>query len=300
MGGVGALDDRRQLRIADTGHLARGADRAGADADLDDVGARQDQLFGHLAGDDVAGHDHQMRVRLADARHEGGEVLVVAVGHVEAHVADVVAGRLHHLPELLLVGAGDTDRVERRRLAGQLAEKVDVLGHRVVLVQRDRQAERRQRVGHLDGAGAVHVGGDDRDAVVGLLAVAEAELARDVDVGARGQRRALRADQHVLEVQLEFMLDVHGCFPLGPSASTADRTKKAPALPQEPSVGGVYAAANLWRTRGEPAASDTIQCMRRRSEARLPALSGARRRPSLHSAAHGASLFLTQSGVFPC
>ena len=55
--GVGAFDDRRELRIADPGHPPGGADRARADADLDDVGAGEDQRFRHVAGDDVAGHD---------------------------------------------------------------------------------------------------------------------------------------------------------------------------------------------------------------------------------------------------
>ena len=43
VGGVGAFDDRRELRIADAGDPAGRAHRAGADADLDDVGAGEDQ-----------------------------------------------------------------------------------------------------------------------------------------------------------------------------------------------------------------------------------------------------------------
>ena len=41
---VGALDDRRQLRVADARLFARCAHAARADADLDNIGARQDQL----------------------------------------------------------------------------------------------------------------------------------------------------------------------------------------------------------------------------------------------------------------
>lgn len=37
--------------------LARSADRAGADADLDNVGAGQDELLDHLLGDNVSSHD---------------------------------------------------------------------------------------------------------------------------------------------------------------------------------------------------------------------------------------------------
>ena len=49
----------------------------------------------------------------------------------------------------------------------------------------------------------------DRNAVVLVLRMLEDELAADVDLRARRQRRALRADQHVLEVQLDLALDVH-------------------------------------------------------------------------------------------
>ena len=60
--GVGAFDDRGELRIADAGDAPGRAHRARADADLDDVGAGEDQRFRHVAGDDVAGHDHRFRM----------------------------------------------------------------------------------------------------------------------------------------------------------------------------------------------------------------------------------------------
>ena len=47
---------------ADAGHHAGGAHRAGADADLDDVGARLDQVAHALGGDDVARDDRHLRV----------------------------------------------------------------------------------------------------------------------------------------------------------------------------------------------------------------------------------------------
>ena len=49
--------DRRELRHADAGDDARGADRARADADLDRVGAGVDQRLRAVGGGDVAGHD---------------------------------------------------------------------------------------------------------------------------------------------------------------------------------------------------------------------------------------------------
>ena len=40
----GAIQDRAELRAADPGHHPGGAHRARADADLDDVGARLDEI----------------------------------------------------------------------------------------------------------------------------------------------------------------------------------------------------------------------------------------------------------------
>ena len=53
----GDVVDRRDLRHADAGDDARGADRAGTDADLHGVGAGLDQRQRGLAGGDVAA-DH--------------------------------------------------------------------------------------------------------------------------------------------------------------------------------------------------------------------------------------------------
>ena len=53
----GDVGDRRDLRHADAGDDARGADRARADADLDRIGARADQIQRRLARHDVAGDD---------------------------------------------------------------------------------------------------------------------------------------------------------------------------------------------------------------------------------------------------
>ena len=58
---------------------------------------------------------------------------------------------------------------------------------------------------HLEGADGVHVGGDDGDALVHALRVQERELAADLHVGARPDRAPLRAQQHVLEVQLHLV-----------------------------------------------------------------------------------------------
>src|SRR5690606_24782423 len=54
--------DRGQLRHADAGDDARGADRAWTDADLDGIRADIDQRPGAIGGGDVARHDaHRVR-----------------------------------------------------------------------------------------------------------------------------------------------------------------------------------------------------------------------------------------------
>ena len=228
---VGAFDHRRQLRIADSGQLAGGADRAGADTDLDDIGTRQDQFLGHFAGDHVAGQDHQRREVGADARNEGDEALVIAVGDVDADVAHRGTGLLHHAPELVLVGARDAHRVERGRLALELAEKGHRRLDRIVLVQRNRQLEPVERQCHLEGPGGIHVGRDDRDPGVALRRMAKGELARDVDIGARRQRRSLRPDQHVFVIQLDLMLDVHRRAPGQPAQQGRNRVDRKACAP---------------------------------------------------------------------
>ena len=210
--GVGALDHRRELRIADAGHDARGAHRARTDPNLDDVGAGENQFLGHLAGDDIAGHDGELGITLAKARDESDEALGVAVGDVDADVLDGVACAALDALELVEVFARDAHRVEGRRLELESAEKAHQVFNLVVLVQRHRQPLPRQRARHRKGTHGVHVGGDHRHAVITRARVLEAEGALDVDRCARRQRRALGPDQHVPEVELAVAVDVHRCL----------------------------------------------------------------------------------------
>ena len=62
-GGQGRLVDGGDLRHADAGDDAGGADRARADADLDGVGAGVDERLRALAGRDVAADDVDVRER---------------------------------------------------------------------------------------------------------------------------------------------------------------------------------------------------------------------------------------------
>mmetsp|Transcript_14078 Transcript_14078/g.35891 ORF Transcript_14078/g.35891 Transcript_14078/m.35891 type:complete len:236 (-) Transcript_14078:112-819(-) len=206
--GVGALDDGGELRVAHTGLFAGGADGAGSDADLDDVGAGEEELLDHFAGDDVAGDDGYFGKRRADAGDVFHEVFGVAVGDVEADELDggVDVEAFFQAIEVRVRDPGARHRVGQRLRSEPVAERgaVDVLGERgeaAVLRERGRHGQRPRRV---------HVRRDDRDAGPGLAGVAEGEGAGEGDVGARAEGRALGADQDVLEVQLDFMLDAHG------------------------------------------------------------------------------------------
>ena len=77
------VGDRGELRHADTGDDARGADRARPDADLDGVGAGIDQRLGAFGGGDIAG-DHLHGVRHAlDAGHGIEHAARMAVGGID-------------------------------------------------------------------------------------------------------------------------------------------------------------------------------------------------------------------------
>lgn len=69
-------------------------------------------LWGRAAGDDVAGHDRDLRVGGAQLVDEADEGLGVAVGDVDADVLDRAVGTVHDALELLEVGRGDAHRVE--------------------------------------------------------------------------------------------------------------------------------------------------------------------------------------------
>ena len=82
-GFLGAVHHRRQLRHANAGDDAGGADRSGADAHLDAVRARIDQRARGLGGGNVAG-DHLHRVgQLLHALHRAADLAIVAVRGID-------------------------------------------------------------------------------------------------------------------------------------------------------------------------------------------------------------------------
>ena len=151
-------------------------------------------------------HDDRLRIVVARALHRIQEFFGIAVGDVETEFAD--RGAFLDLGELGEIGLGRADRIEGVR--GVLArEEFGERLFRKVLVQRRQGAKAPERAGHAHRPRHIHIGGDQRKAGPEPARVNEAERAQDVDVVARIERRALGADQHVIEVELDVGLDAH-------------------------------------------------------------------------------------------
>src|SRR6185436_1152472 len=84
-----ALGDRRNHRYADAGDDARGANRAGADADLHGVDANRDQRLGGVRRGDVAGDQIDLGERLAQLLDDVHHALRVAVRRINDEHVDV-------------------------------------------------------------------------------------------------------------------------------------------------------------------------------------------------------------------
>lgn len=196
------------MRVADAGLLAGGADGARADADLDDVGAAEDELLRHLLRDDIAGHDGDVGPALAhvpDALHEG---LGVAIRDIDADHLDL--GDCHQkLGELILVLLQDSGA--RRDVGDAGLARAGSPGlplvDGVVLVHRRDAFPVRELLSHLERANRVHVRSNQGHTGPLQLGVRELVGAIERDLGAARQGGPLRPDQHILEVKLRLSLD---------------------------------------------------------------------------------------------
>mmetsp|Transcript_64400 Transcript_64400/g.194319 ORF Transcript_64400/g.194319 Transcript_64400/m.194319 type:complete len:227 (-) Transcript_64400:18-698(-) len=209
---IRALEDRGELGVAHARLLARGADAAGADADLDDVRAAEDELLRHLLGDDVAGHDGDRGpapAHVPDALHES---LCVAIGHVDADHPEIRHGLQDpsELVDILGEDARAHSHVRQHCSAGPGSPGSPLLDA-VVLVHRGDALPLGQGLGDLERADGVHVGGDDGHACPLLLGILEGEAPLDAHLRPTGQAGTLWPDEHILEVKLRFVLhDRHG------------------------------------------------------------------------------------------
>src|SRR3989344_2482097 len=103
---LGGIGDGRQLRHADAGDHARGADRPGADAALEGIGAGVLERPGRVAGGDVAADDLHERVQPLDPLDALEHALRVSVGGVDHDHVDL--GR-HQLFDALFRALTDAD-----------------------------------------------------------------------------------------------------------------------------------------------------------------------------------------------
>ncbi len=90
-GGLRGFDSRHdggELRHADAGDDARGADRARADTDLDRIRTGIDQRLGAISGGDVAGHDANRVRQLLDAGDRIENALRMAVRGIDDDQVD--------------------------------------------------------------------------------------------------------------------------------------------------------------------------------------------------------------------
>ncbi len=217
VGRIGTLDDGGELRITDTGLDASGADRARADADLDDVGAGEDQLFDHLAGHHVARQNDVVGAGFTNFAHELDEVFGVAIGHVDTDEAQ----RFGHgedlagLGEIFSRGAGGDHHMAQQRRVGLVDESLPLL-KAVVLVYRGHHLETGQRARHGKAADGIHVGGDNGYALPLALSVFEGELTGQAYLGTALESRALGAEQDILETELQVFFDTHYKFLIEP------------------------------------------------------------------------------------
>ena len=204
--GIGAFNYGRQLRVPHAGHLTGGADRPRTDADLDDVGAGENQLLGHVTGDDVACHDHDIGEVVAHLLDEAHKGFGVAVGHVNADVAHSARGSLHDGAELFVLGVADAERIKRVGFVFKTGEEVNVFLGAVVLVQGGHHAVTAECAGHFKRTGGIHVGGDHGNGVKAFRGPAKLDFTGDVHLAAAGESRALRTDQHILKVKFDLIV----------------------------------------------------------------------------------------------
>ena len=121
----GHVVDRGDLRHADAGDDARGADRTRADADLDRIGAGLDQRQRRRAGGDVAADHVDLRVVRLDPAHALDHAGAVAVRGVDD---DHVDAGLDQQFDPLLGALAHADRGADAQLALGVARGVREVG----------------------------------------------------------------------------------------------------------------------------------------------------------------------------
>ena len=95
-------------------------------------------------------------------------------------------------------------------------------------MDRDEAPVPRERDAHVEGADGVHVRDDDGHARQRPAAVLELELALERDLGPAPERRPLRPDEHILEVELHVLLDAQAARPVAVAREAGDGRERRP------------------------------------------------------------------------
>mmetsp|Transcript_68358 Transcript_68358/g.152575 ORF Transcript_68358/g.152575 Transcript_68358/m.152575 type:complete len:238 (+) Transcript_68358:792-1505(+) len=160
VGGISALDHRRELRVAHARLLTCGADRSWSDAHLDDVCTMHYEFLCHLVCHHVTCHDRvprPPRTHVLDCLHKK---LRVSICDIKADESDLWACGKDGV-QLVHIRLRST-----RRHGNELAD-VWVFGserfpliYGVVLVHRNHAPVLCELYGHAEGAYCIHVGHD--------------------------------------------------------------------------------------------------------------------------------------------
>ena len=166
---IGTFDYGGELRIADAGLNAGGADRAWANPNFDNIGTGEDQLFTHFTGDHVPGDNGFLRPGFAGFRHELNEVFRVAVSNVDAHKVQlrILRKDLLRFFEIRIGRAGGNHHM-LEDVCGGFLHKCLPLFSSVVLVYRGQNAKSGQCFRHAEGADSIHVSRNNRHTGPGL------------------------------------------------------------------------------------------------------------------------------------
>src|SRR3954469_10864902 len=155
----GDVLDRSDLRHADARNNARGADRAGTDADLDAIGAMVDERLRGVAGADVAADDLHVRIARLDPLHAVEHALRMAMRGI--HHQDVRTG-LDQGGDALVGAFADADRRADAQLPLGVLAGVGMLGFLEDVLNRDEALQMEFLVHHQHALEAVLVHELDR------------------------------------------------------------------------------------------------------------------------------------------
>src|SRR5690606_17998237 len=146
--------DGGDLRHAHAGNDPGGADRTGADADLDRVGAGVHQGQRRVAGDDVAAHDLHLREVLLDPGHAVDDALRVPVRRIHHHHVHAGSDQRFH-PGLGITA--DTHRGPHQQALAAVVGGIGVVGLLLDVLDGDQALQLEPVVDHQDLLDAVPV-----------------------------------------------------------------------------------------------------------------------------------------------